>query len=517
MGDRVGDGYGARTVQLLLTNARVIDPESGLDARRNVGIGEGTITYVGTDIPPAGRTVDVGGHVVAPGFIDLHSHAQTVNGLRLQALDGVTTSLDLEAGAMPVAAAYEAAVAEGRPINFGYSTNWLRTRVSELDGADLDQPGARLENGIGMAAQQATDHWANPAEPVQVDWLLRRLEQGIREGGIGIGVLAGYAPNSGRKEMLRMGRLAAGLNVPLFVHGRYAGTEDPQSGVEGALELIAVAAATGCAVHMCHINSTYARSIDLIGDAVRNAQDLGIRITTEAYPYTSSSTSIGAAFLAPEELGRRNVKPESIRYLKTGERVADERRLAELRAEDPGGTVVLDYLDPNNPDELGMLHTCVTFPDAAVASDAMLLQVEGRKAGDDIENGWPLPAGAFAHPRSAGCFSRVIGHIARDLGLMSLHDALRRCTLVPATILADAVPAMRRKGRVQVGCDADLTVFDPDRILDQATFEEIRPSTGIDHVIVGGEFVVRGGELLPEAMPGKPVRSEVAVSAPVPT
>lgn len=498
------------TLDLLLIGGRAIDPETGLDGTRNIGIRAGTIVHIGTDTPEATRTLDITGRVITPGFIDLHSHSQSINGLRIQACDGVTTSLELEAGAAPIAPVYAAAEAEGRPINFGYSVDWRKIRMSVLDGIDIDGEDALGERAASLGAGIEDPKWLELAESdALVDAVVARVEEEIRAGGIGIGAPVGYSPRSDRKEMLKLGRLAADLDVPLFVHGRFAQYAEPGSSVEGALELIGVAAGTGANVHLCHINSSYGRDIHLVADAVATAQAQGVRVTTEAYPYYAFSTAIGAPFLAPEELPRMPLKVESFFHLPTGEYLTSVEQLAELREKDPSGTVIVEFLDPRNPEEMALLYTAVTFPDAAIASDAMWLQIGDRRTGGDVETQWPLAPEVFAHPRTAGTFSRAIGHIGRELGLWSLGEAIRRCTLLPAQILEDCVPAMELKGRLQIGCDADLTVFDPDTILDAATFTEIKPSVGIDHVIVGGEFVLENGELLPEALPGKALRSEV--------
>lgn len=496
---------------MLLTNARVIDPESEVDGLRHVTVDAGkiiSVDTVDTEPRPAASSLDLGGLVLAPGFIDLHSHSQTVNGLRFQALDGVTTALDLEAGALPVAATYAEAQAEGRPINFGYSSNWLAARISAIEGLTLE-PNGNVKNGSAsaLAAEKGLEDWRHPTDPKTVGRILDRVADGVEEGGIGIGVLVGYAPDSGRVEMLRLARLARDLGVPLFVHGRYAEADDPLAGIEGLLELIALAAATDAHVHLCHINSTYSLSADLAVDAISRAQRRGVKVTTEAYPYHASSTVIGAPFFSPEQMRSRGKPASRIRYLKTGERVADYERLAELRAEDPAGTVIKDHLDPDDPEQMQWLHKMVTFPGAVVASDAMLLQIEGRRTGADLETDWPVSEAAFAHPRTAGTFTRTLGHICRELGLMSLNEAVARCSYLPATILEGTVPAMRQKGRIRVGCDADLTVFDPDTVEDRATFERLAPAAGIEHVVVDGEFVVRHGELQTGALPGRPIRS----------
>jgi hypothetical protein len=227
-------------------------------------------------------------------------------------------------------------------------------------------------------------------------------------------------------------------------------------------------------------------------------------VTTEAYPYGSGSTAIGAAFLAPERLRERFRDTTSITYLPTGERVADDERLRELRATDPGGLVIAEFFDEDEPDDAALLRRSLTFPDAIVASDAMP-PLWTDTAGMDI-GAWPLPPVAVTHPRTAGTFGRAL-RLWRQEGV-PLTEAVRRATILPALVLHDAVPAMRRKGRIQLGADADVVVFDADKVTDQATYlASTRPSSGIAYVLVGGTFVVRDGALVPDALPGQAVRA----------
>ncbi|MFE9068468.1 amidohydrolase family protein [Streptomyces violaceusniger] len=485
-----------RRCELVFSGARVVDPETGLDAVRQVGISGGRIVAVTAEPLMADTVVDVSGRVLVPGFIDLHSHAQTISGLRLQALDGVTTALELEAGALPVASTYTRAEAEGRPINFGYSASWALARMRLFDGIE---PGAPFET---FSAHQGAPNWRRPVGPQQVRQLLDLLEEQVSAGALGIGVLVGYAPDSGRDEYLAVSSLAARLGVPTFTHTRFISTEEPGTSLEGALEVIAAAAGTGAHTHLCHLNSTSNRMIDEISAAIDRARDYGLRITTEAYPYGSASTVAGAAFLEPDSLRRLGMKPENIFHMASGERVADADRLRRLRAEDPGGLIVFDWLDERDPADRAVLERSLLLADTAIASDAMpMVGPDGRM----VDDRWPVPREAYTHPRSVGCYARTFGWLVRELGLLSLPEAVRRCTLLPARIMAEAAPAFARKGRVQVGADADLVVFDPETIASTATYTEARTSTGIDHVLVDGRFVVRDGWLVPDALPGRPI------------
>lgn len=485
---------------VVLTGARVIDPETGLDAVRAVGITDGRITAVAELPPPSRATVDVTGSVLAPGFIDLHSHAQTITGLRLQALDGVTTALELEAGVLPVTAGYARAEAEGRPVNFGFSASWTDARMHVLDGVPLDRDSS-LDT---FSAYQSLPNWRGPASDRDVARILGLLEEAVGEGALGIGVLVGYAPDSGRAEYFRLAGLASRLGVPTFTHTRYISTEEPGTSLEGALEVIAAAAGTGAHMHMCHVNSTSNRMIDEVAGAVEAARAGGARVSTEAYPYGAGATVIGASFLAPEALHRMGIAPPRLTYLATGERIADPARLRELREADPAGLVVVHILDEEDPADLAILERSFTLADTAIASDSMPLVEPG---GSWAPDRWPLPPGLITHPRSAGCYARTLRWLVRERGVLTLTEALRRSSLLPAQLLEATVPAMRRKGRVQVGADADLVVFDPVAVTDRATYTAVAPSTGFRHVLVRGIPVVRDGEIVINALPGRAVRA----------
>ncbi len=499
---------------VLLVGGRVIDPESGLDAVRAVGVRDGTIVHVGVDTVPAARVVDVSGMVVSPGFIDLHSHAQTINGLRLQALDGVTTSFELEGGALPVADHYAWAERVGRPINFGYSAGWVYARMSVLDGVvparPQDDESARIAINT-FEDNQDGPRWRGEADAREIQRIIDTVRAQIDDGAVGIGMLAGYAPGHSSAELDALASLAAEVNQPLFVHSRSMAATDHGGSLDAVRELTSASERFGAHIHLCHMNSTSGLRVASIVEEIKRAQAAGARVTTEAYPYDAGSTVIGAAFLAPERLAESNLTPSSITYLRTGERVADTARLREIRASDPGGTCILQTFDLDDREQRALLLKALTFPGAAIASDAMVMTSsdETRRNPDAVAaitgDVWPLPDGLIAHPRSAGCFSKALSWLVRETGALDLSDAIGRCTVIPADILAEAAPAMRSKGRLQVGADADLCVFDPETIAPGGDYRHLRPSIGVQHLFVRGVPVVADAALLAHALPGRPI------------
>jgi N-acyl-D-aspartate/D-glutamate deacylase len=485
--------------EVVLRGGRVIDPESGFDAVADVAIGQGRVAEIGTGLATAPFEVDVAGLVVTAGFVDLHSHVQDLASLRLRVLDGVTTALELEAGASPVAAAYRAAAAEGRPVNYGFAASWTQARMAEVAGFP---PDATI---TGVLSRLGDPGWQRPATPAQLTALFGRLATDLADGALGIGVLLGYAPAVDPDEYVQMAALAAQAGVPTFTHARDLIEMVPDAVIDGAEEIVRAAGQTGAHMHYCHVNSTSQRHVDRVLGVVARAQAAGSRISTEAYPYGSGMTAIGAAFLAPERLGERGMRPASLTYAPTGERVGSEARLRELRRSDPGGLAIIELLNEDDPADRRLLMRSLTFPGAVVASDAMPLTWTGPR--DPLA--WPPASTAITHPRTAGTFGRAMRLLTRGDAPLSLAQALSKCSLEPARLLEDRVPAMRRKGRLRAGADADLVIFDPGTLSDQATYaDSTRPSAGIRHVLVNGTFVVRDGSIVPDARPGRAVRAE---------
>jgi N-acyl-D-aspartate/D-glutamate deacylase len=484
---------------LVLRGGRVIDPESGLDSVADVALAGGVVTAIGAGLPPGRRETDVSGLVVTAGFIDMHSHAYDTGAMRLQALDGVTTAMELESGVTPVATAYARAAADGRPVNYGFSTSWAMARMAVLAGIPVDGSVRTF------FAHSAEPRWQRSASQQEQARILALLEADLAEGALGIGILAGYAPAANPQEYLAVASLAARAGAATFTHSRDLVEFRPSTAIDGAEEIVRAAGETGAHMHYCHVNSTTIRNCDRVLALIAQAQREGARISTEGYPYGAGMTGIGAAFLAPERLHERGLAPTDLTYAPTGERVASAARLRELRAADPGGLAIIRQLDESSAGDRELLMRYMLFPGAVVASDAMPLTWLAAARDEDA---WPLPPTAFTHPRTSGTFSRSIRLFTRDEAALTLAEALARCSLEPARLLEDHVPAMADKGRIAPGADADVVVFDPATISDQATYSEsTRPSSGIRHVLVNGEFVVRDGQLVPAARPGRPVRA----------
>jgi amidohydrolase family protein len=474
---------------VVIRGGRVVDPYQGFDMSVDLAIENTRVAAIGPNL--RGRIVlDALGCVVAPGFVDLHSHAQTVSGHRLQAFDGVTTTLELEAGAIPVAAAYAQASVEGRPLNYGYSASWAGARIQVLAGD--------RGNGQTMLARFADPTWQREASPAEEDRILGMLETELSAGALGIGVLVGYAPNTSLGEYLRVARLAASRRVPTYTHARDLIEVNPDTHMDGAEELVRAAGETAAHMHFCHVNSSSGRHVDRVLALVDRVRREGAVVTTEAYPYGAAMTAIGAVFLAPERLGARGLRPTDIVYARTNQRVRDVEHLGRLRAADPGGPCFVHFLDETKAADAAVLRAALFHQDTIVASDAI--------PPPGSEWAWPLPPSARTHPRTAGTFARAYRRLVAE-GTLSVAEFVRRASVLPASVLATAAGNAVRKGTLAVGADADVVVFAPDAFRDRATYEaSTQPSAGVRHLLVGGEPVIRDGTLALYARPGRPVR-----------
>jgi len=453
----------AQQYDLVLEGGRIMDPETGLDAVRNVGIRDGKIVCVSSEALSGRRVIHAGGLVVAPGFIDLHQHGQELESQRVKALDGVTTALELEIGAPDVAQFLKAK--EGQSlIHYGTSASHVAARALVF-GVPLT-PGEILpKNG------PATDQ---PATPEQIEAMRERLRAELEAGGLAVGMGIQYTPGATRLEVIDMFRLAAERRLPVYTHMRSAGRVEPGSAIEATNEVIGAAAITGTSLHIVHINSTCARDAMECLAMVEGARARGLDVTTEAYPYTAGMTFINSALFNPGWREKFGIDYSDLVLPNTGEHLT-KARFDELHNSSMPQLVLVF----SNTQE--MVDKVIPHPLVMIASD-----------------------GIQGHPRNAGTYSRVLAQYVREKGTITLMDALRKMSLMPAEMLERSTPAARQKGRLQEGADADIVVFDPATISDRSTFAKpMEPSVGVRYLVVGGTIVVDEGKIVPDVFPGR--------------
>lgn len=453
------------TLDLVIRGGRVIDPETGLDAVRNVGIGGGRITAVTADPLSAPSVIDASGLVVAPGFIDLHTHVNDATTYRLAAMQGVTTALDLEIGAPDVAEFYAARRGKST-INFGSSAShpWSRVRAF----------GTQPPLGpIVPASGRETETVAGPAERRAI---VTRLEHELDAGALGIGMGLVYTPGTTRAEAIDAFRVAAAWRVPVFVHVRSSGRIEPGSSIESVGEVIAAAAVTGAALHIVHINSSCLADVPECLRMIAGARARGLDVSVEGYPYGAGMTDLTSAVFNAGWQQKLGITERDLSIPETGEQLTAES-FAKYRATGQPRLVLIQ----SNPDSI--VDAVITDPLTMIASDAVMQNGKG-------------------HPRAAGAFARVLARYVRERRTLTLSDAIRKMSLMPAQRLAAA-----EKGRVQPGADADLAIFDLATVTDRATYASPAvPAAGVRHVLVHGVAVVRDGAFIDGVTPGRAVQ-----------
>ncbi|HEY5796189.1 MAG TPA: amidohydrolase family protein [Bosea sp. (in: a-proteobacteria)] len=491
---------------LKIQGGRVVDPETSRDEVVDLAIKDGTIVAIGSISEPAQTTVNAEGLIVTAGFIDLHGHGQSIPADRMQAFDGVTTSLELEIGVLPVARWYDEQADAGRILNYGASTGWVFGRIAAL----TSQQVAPTLEGMGLATRDrrwVTDS-ANPEETAEI---VDRIRQGLEQGGLGIGFPNAYAPGAGIKEISELCSLAAQFGTPTFTHIAFMSNVDPLSSIEGYTRLIGLAGSTGAHMHICHFNSTSLLDVERAAELVRNAQAQGLKVTVEAYPYGTGSTVIGADFFSdPAFPTRFGTDYNAIEAVASRHRFRDREELLRAQQDNAGALVLIHFLDvAANERHRELLDVSVLFPGGVIASDAMPWTLTNGST--YVGDAWPLPDDAVSHPRSSGTFTKFLKEWVRERQVISLVDGLGKCSLIPAQILESSTPAMRSKGRIQVGCDADIVVFDYDALTDRADFSRMNaPSEGVRHLLVGGTPVITNSQLVMDARPGCPVRRPIS-------
>ena len=446
----------------VLHGGRVIDPETGFDQVADVGILGDRIALISTETLVAKTVIDATGLVVGPGFIDVLSYEPNSYGVWYKLGDGVTTNLGMHGIKTPVDATGFFSTYSGSatpPIHYGgaFSDQWYR-------------------DSIGIRST---------ASPSDITKLEENLDRSFDAGWIGVAVDPEYSPSITTAESIALGRVAQRNGMPLFTHIRYSAPEPAgKSSLDAVDEALRVARESGAAVHIDHIPSMATHVMPEAIAKIDAARGEGLDITGCFYPYTFWGTYLGSARFAGDWQSRFRISYNDLQLAGSSERLT-ETSFKKYQAQNK---LVVAYAIPQDD-----VLTAVKAPWSLIGSDAIP---------ESSNNN---------HPRGAGCFSRLLGPYVRDLQAISLTDALAKCTVLPAKRLEARAPMLARKGRMQMGADADITVFDPTTIADRSTVEHPATySAGIQHVFVMGQHALTPAGVQKNITAGRPIKGQPA-------
>jgi N-acyl-D-aspartate/D-glutamate deacylase len=482
----------ANDFDLVINHGRVIDPESRLDAVRHIGIKGGEIVAVSQQPLKGRKSIDAHGLVVTPGFVDLHTHSPTILGQHYQALDGVTTAMELEAGFHPVEE-YGKSISETPLINFGASAGYVAMRMFEKNGMrmgdamETPKPSG-LKGWKTIITYFLTDFETafgpallEQANPEELQRLRSMLLTSLDDGALGIGLALDYFSEAIQAaEMNMIFSVAAERGAPIFVHIRRGIDGDPT----GLREVIRLAKEHNASVHICHITHNAISNIELFLKEIRQARQEGIDITTEVLPYNAGSALISSAVFGRDWQTIFNISYEDVEWAATGERFTRET-WDEYYEKYPDGQVIHHYLKEE------WTQRAVAEPNVIIVSDLLPMTSKDKKVA----------------PHN-GAFSKILQRYVREEGIIDLGTAIEKMTLLPARRLENYAPVFKKKGRLQISMDADITIFDPGTIQSNATYQNpYQGASGIEYVIVNGEAIISGGTPVKDVYPGQRLTS----------
>jgi imidazolonepropionase-like amidohydrolase len=450
----------AHTFDIVVHGGRVIDPDSGYDNVADVGIDGGTVAAIAESTLRGGTVIDGRGLVVSPGWIDILSYEPNEYGIWFKVADGITANLGLHG-------------LRSRAADFFSVWGSDAKRPPTHYGGAFSDPWTRASLGLGID---------DAASAAQIDQMVAMCDEDLSGGYIAVDFEPEYTPGVAFDEIKALAEVAKAHDVPATFHARYSDDVPPGTNAEALAEVLRVADETGARVHVEHIISTggtYTMKQSLA--TLEAARAKGVHVTACTYPYDYWATYLASARFNDGWQERFHISYNDLAIVGTGERLT----AATFKKYQAQNALTAAYAIPE------------TDVREALRADWVML-------GSDAI----LEPGNRNHPRSTGCFSRAIGRYTREFGVVRLVDALSKATILPARLLEAGVPAMRRKGRLQIGADADLTIFDPATLADRSTI--VTPgveSIGVQYVLVGGQIVRDSAGNRRETRPGAPIRS----------
>ncbi len=483
----------AADYDLVIKNGRVMDPETMYDAVANVGIKDGRIAVITKKKIKGKETINAKGLVVAPGFIDGHQHCVEPYAYRLMLRDGRTTIMDLEIGAHgPKLNEWYKRREGNAPLNFGASVAHEFARSEVLDGFK-DWKYLYTPDALRSRVKQG---WSKTRPTLeQGNQILSLIDEGLQQGGLGIGSTVGYMREGvSAREIFELQKLSGRYGRYMNMHFRYTpGTDVTET--NGIQEMLANAAALGSPAIAAHFNNP---GYNMVHELLVRMRGRGYNVWGEIYPYAAGSTALNAVFLEPEmwvkTLG--NKYEETLQDVATGEYYTQKSREEMLKKEPTRPVLVYKIAESAIVDWIKM-------PGVAIGSDGMPLIPDDGLTRDTAYEDLPN-----THPRFSGAFAKVL-RLARENDI-PLMQAVSMTSYNYAKPLGDmGLKAMQVRGRMQKGMVADITIFDPKTVRDNATYTKgTLPSTGIEHVIVNGTLVMKDQEPLKGVNPGQPIRFE---------
>jgi N-acyl-D-glutamate deacylase len=484
---------------IVISNGRVIDPETNFDAVRNVGIKGGRIAKITQEAISGKESIDAAGHVVAPGFIDTHTHSSDKYVIKMAMMDGVTTGMDYELGGLNIAAWYDRENDQW-PINFGMCASHEMARMTVHDGLKISDPVDAFD-AFKLRAESSKDGvegWSVTVSSLdQINAITQRLDEELRQGALCIGDTTGYAPKgTSSYELFEVQKAAARYGRPVASHTRLHGSTKPPLESQMAFnELFTNAALLKAPLLISHNNDYGWWEIE---EKLKMAREQGLNMWSEFYPYEAASTAIGAAPLRPESLeDMLGLKYEDVLYDPTQDKFLSKAEYQQVVKSDPGRSIVV-----YNPARKRWLPMWLKVEHMTVGSDGMW-QEEGLGWDDD-------PAKFKGHPRTSGAHSITL-RLARENDVPLMHT-LSQLSYWSAYHLGRAgLKFMDERGRMQEGMVADIVIFDPINVKEGSGYKaglNGLPPIGIPHVIVNGQFVKRDNKAT-NTFSGLPVRYPV--------